>query len=64
MPHTARETQRTCDKGHKNVRDAAEQVRKSGAELEQQQREVRHGTRNIHWLLEGVLRRLERRNDE
>lgn len=64
MPDAARETRQSCDKGHKNVREAAELVRKSGAELEQQQQEVRHGTRDIHKLLERVLRRLERRNDE
>jgi hypothetical protein len=64
MPHAARETQANCANGHKNVREAAEKVRQSGAQLEEQQREVRHGTRNIRMLLQGVLDRLERRNGE
>lgn len=64
MPHAAGEARKECANGHKNVRDAADKVRKSGEQLEQHQREVRHGTRNIRMLLTGVLERLERRNDE
>ena len=57
-------SQKSCSLEHERVKNAAKDLEELHREKEHIDREARHKARNVRMLMQAVLARLERRNDD